>query len=373
MTTNNAHTTNPRTTGTPNPLLSIEHVSKSYGNVVALDDVSIDIRPNEFFALLGPSGCGKTTLLRSIAGFEAPDQGTITITDSHDQPTDLLSLPPNKRPVNLMFQSYALFPHMNVRKNIAYGLEREGLGKDEINERVDEVLETVALTDKAKARPNQLSGGQRQRVALARAIVKRPRLLLLDEPLSALDRKVRAEMQLELKRLQHEVGITFVVVTHDQEEAMSMADRIAVMHEGKVQQIADPVTLYTRPATVFVADFIGSGTLIAGTATSAFTADLPGGPVLPSVNPNGVTGDAMVMLRPEHVTITENTSTAPLAGTVVETHFYGGSSVTAVQIAGQESPVIARHPGAPKHTVGQSVALTWNPGDAIVLPRDGRS
>ncbi len=376
MTTNDAHTTHPRTTGMPEPLLSIEHVSKSYGNVVALDDVSIDIRPNEFFALLGPSGCGKTTLLRSIAGFEAPDQGTIFITDSSDEPTDLLALPPNKRPVNLMFQSYALFPHMNVRKNIAYGLEREGLGKDEINERVDEVLETVALTDKTKARPNQLSGGQRQRVALARAIVKRPRLLLLDEPLSALDRKVRAEMQLELKRLQHEVGITFVVVTHDQEEAMSMADRIAVMHEGKVQQIADPVTLYTRPATVFVADFIGSGTLIAGsatnTATSTFTADLPGSPVLPSVNPNGVTGPAVVMLRPEHVTITENTSAAPLAGTVVETHFYGGSSVTAVQIAGQDSPVISRHPGAPKHTVGQSVALTWNPGDAIVLPREQR-
>lgn len=359
------------------PLLSIEHVSKAYDSTIALDDVSIDIRPNEFFALLGPSGCGKTTLLRSIAGFEAPDSGSITINnDDGTHETNLLALPPNKRPVNLMFQSYALFPHMNVRKNIAYGLEREGMAKDEINARVDEVLDTVGLTDKAKARPNQLSGGQRQRVALARAIVKRPKLLLLDEPLSALDRKVRAEMQLELKRLQHEVGITFVVVTHDQEEAMSMADRIAVMHDGKVQQIADPVTLYTRPANVFVADFIGSGTLIPGTASDAgastFTADLPGSPALPSVNPNSINGPAMVMLRPEHVTITENTSAAPLAGSVVETHFYGGSSVTAVQIAGLDSPVIARHPGAPKHTVGQSVALTWNPGDAIVLPRNAQ-
>ena len=245
-----------------NALLRISGVSKAYGSTQALDDVSLDILPNEFFALLGPSGCGKTTLLRSIAGFEDPDAGTIVISDGLEGQQDLLALPPDRRPVNLMFQSYALFPHMNVRKNIAYGLEREGLPKDEVFTRVDEVLETVGLTDKAKARPAQLSGGQRQRVALARAIVKRPRLLLLDEPLSALDRKVRADMQLELKRLQHEVGITFVVVTHDQEEAMSMADRIAVMHDGRVQQIADPVTLYSRPANVFVADFVAAGALL---------------------------------------------------------------------------------------------------------------
>ena len=353
------------------PLLSIKHVSKTYDATVALDDVSIDIQPNEFFALLGPSGCGKTTLLRSIAGFEAPDTGTITIDDNAGS-TNLLALPPNKRPVNLMFQSYALFPHMNVRKNIAYGLEREGMAKDEINVRVDEVLETVGLTDKAKARPNQLSGGQRQRVALARAIVKRPKLLLLDEPLSALDRKVRAEMQLELKRLQHEVGITFVVVTHDQEEAMSMADRIAVMHEGRVQQVADPVTLYTRPANVFVADFIGSGTLIPGIARgdgarTAFTADVAGNPELPSINPNNVTGASTLMLRPEHVHVHTDTGAAALAGTVVETHFYGGSSVTAVQVAGLDTPVITRQPGAPSHHVGEAVALSWNADDAIIL------
>ena len=369
----NAHATNENGA---TPLLSIQHVSKAYHSTIALDDVSIDIRPNEFFALLGPSGCGKTTLLRSIAGFEAPDAGSITI-NNHDgtQETNLLALPPNKRPVNLMFQSYALFPHMNVRKNIAYGLEREGMAKDEINARVDEVLETVALTDKAKARPNQLSGGQRQRVALARAIVKRPKLLLLDEPLSALDRKVRAEMQLELKRLQHEVGITFVVVTHDQEEAMSMADRIAVMHDGRVQQVADPVTLYTRPANVFVADFIGSGTLIPGTASTAssrnepttFTADVAGKPQLPAINPNNVTGESILMLRPEHVRVHTNTAEAALAGTVVETHFYGGSSVTAVQIAGLDTPLTARQPGAPAHHVGEAVALSWNADDAIIL------
>jgi spermidine/putrescine ABC transporter ATP-binding subunit len=356
------------------PLLSISDVSKAYGPVTALDDVSIDIRPNEFFALLGPSGCGKTTLLRAIAGFEDPDSGAITINDAKHA-TNLLALPPNKRPVNLMFQSYALFPHMNVRKNIAYGLEREGLARDEITTRVDEVLETVGLQDKAKARPNQLSGGQRQRVALARAIVKRPKLLLLDEPLSALDRKVRAEMQLELKRLQHEVGITFVVVTHDQEEAMSMADRIAVMHEGRVQQIADPVTLYTRPVNVFVADFIGSGTLIPGQATTTsagttFTAAIAGNPVLPSINPNGVTGPATLMLRPEHVRISPSTDSAALAGTVVETHFYGGSSSTAVQIPGLEAPLLTRQPGAPAHHVGEAVALHWNADDAIMLAGD---
>ena len=362
--------TNMTMTTTTAPLLSIQHLSKAYGSTRAVDNVSIDIQPNEFFALLGPSGCGKTTLLRSIAGFEAPDSGSITI-DVDGTPTNLLALVPNRRPVNLMFQSYALFPHMNVRKNVAYGLEREGLAKDEIATRVDEVLETVGLTDKAKARPAQLSGGQRQRVALARAIVKRPKVLLLDEPLSALDRKVRAEMQLELKRLQHEVGITFVVVTHDQEEAMSMADRIAVMHEGQVQQIADPVSLYTRPANVFVADFIGSGSLIDGTAhQDTFTADLPGSPNLPATNPNSVQGRAKVMLRPEHVNLGTDTAGSALAGTVVETHFYGGSSITAVQIAGVDSPIIARHPGAPQFRVGEALAVTWSADDAIVVKDD---
>jgi len=365
-------------TDTVAPLLSISNVSKAYGTTVALENVSIEIRPNEFFALLGPSGCGKTTLLRSIAGFEDPDAGIITISNTDGaQATNLLALPPNKRPVNLMFQSYALFPHMNVHKNVAYGLEREGLDKAEIAQRVQEVLETVGLTDKAKSRPNQLSGGQRQRVALARAIIKRPKLLLLDEPLSALDRKVRAEMQLELKRLQHEVGITFVVVTHDQEEAMSMADRIAVMEGGQVQQIADPVTLYTRPANVFVADFIGSGTLIPGTASmqgaasaTTFTADIAGTPVLPAINPNNIIGRSTLMLRPEHVRLHGDTSGSALVGTVLETHFYGGSSVTAVQVPGLDPTFTTRQPGAPAHRVGESVALHWDANDAIIVASD---
>ena len=257
-------------------LLSIRNLSKRFGETVAVDDVSLDIQQNEFFALLGPSGCGKTTLLRSMAGFEQPDSGTITMPGTGGgSKVDLCALPPERRPINLMFQSYALFPHMSVAKNVAYGLEREGLPKDEVRSRVEEVLSTVGLTGKTKARPAQLSGGQRQRVALARAIVKRPRLLLLDEPLSALDRKVRAEMQLELKRLQHEVGITFVVVTHDQEEAMSMADRIAVMHDGRVQQVDTPVDLYQQPANTFVADFIGSSNSFTGTRTDDGV-DVPG-------------------------------------------------------------------------------------------------
>lgn len=340
-------------------LLTIAHVSKAYGSVVALDDVSIDIAANEFFALLGPSGCGKTTLLRAIAGFEDPDAGTITMAD-----TDLLALPPNKRPVNLMFQSYALFPHMNVRKNIAYGLEREGLPSAEITQRVDEVLEIVALTDKATARPQQLSGGQKQRVALARAIIKRPKLLLLDEPLSALDRKVRAEMQIELKRLQHEVGITFVVVTHDQEEAMSMADRIAVMHEGCVQQIADPVTLYSQPANAFVADFIGSGTLIHGHATASGFEAL--GRTLPAPATT-TTGPAVLLIRPENVTLRTDPAVAPLRGTVVETHFYGGSSTTSIAVPGLDTPVIASHAGAPSVHTGAEVGITWEPSAAVVI------
>jgi spermidine/putrescine transport system ATP-binding protein/putrescine transport system ATP-binding protein len=352
-------------------LLTIDHVSKAYGSIQALDDVTIDIRSNEFFALLGPSGCGKTTLLRCIAGFEEPDAGSITIDSTAGVATDLLALPPNKRPVNLMFQSYALFPHMNVQRNVAYGLEREGLPRSEVAARVGEVLETVGLTDKAKARPAQLSGGQRQRVALARAIVKRPRLLLLDEPLSALDRKVRAEMQLELKRLQHEVGITFVVVTHDQEEAMSMADTIAVMHNGRVQQVADPVTLYSRPANVFVADFIGDGTLIPGSAAGGTFTAL--GRTLPCANPASVSGPAVIMLRPESVAIAA--ASAPgvvLPGHVVETHFFGGTSTTVVRVTGLDAPVVVSSPGAPRHGVGDEVGMTWAAEDAVLIADPGR-
>ena len=334
-------------------------MSRSFGDVVALDDVSLEIASNEFFALLGPSGCGKTTLLRILAGFEEPDAGSVTLLGD-----DLLRLPPHRRPVNLMFQSYALFPHMSVERNVAYGLERDGVDKQETRRRVGEVLETVGLTDQARRRPQQLSGGQRQRVALARAIVKRPRMLLLDEPLSALDKKVRAEMQRELKRLQHEVGITFAVVTHDQEEAMSMADRIAVMHLGRIQQVAPPVTLYREPGNVFVADFIGESNLFRGVRTARGVAvdglgDLPGEGKVAEGQP------AHLLIRPEVVRL--GATDAVLTGRVVDSSFYGDSAFLVVQVADQEIMVRASYSEYLSATAQEHVSLGWRPDEAQIL------
>ncbi len=235
------------------PIVRIEQVTKTFGEYPAVENVSLDIARNELFALLGPSGCGKTTLLRMLAGFERPSAGRILIDGE-----DMTAVPPNRRPVNMVFQSYAVFPHMSVAENVAYGLRVDGTPADQVRPRVAAALEMVRLAGYAARMPDQLSGGQRQRVALARALVKRPKVLLLDEPLSALDRKLREDMQLELVRLQHEVGITFVMVTHDQEEALSMANRVAVMDAGRVLQVADPRTLYENPTHRFVADFIGT-------------------------------------------------------------------------------------------------------------------
>lgn len=292
--------------------LNIAAVSKRYGDVQALDNVSIEIRENEFFALLGPSGCGKTTLLRALAGLESLDSGVVTLANE-----DLLSVPANKRPVNLMFQSYALFPHLNVYDNVAYGLRREKLDKVKIEQRVGDVLKTVGLIDQKDRRPSQLSGGQMQRVALARAIVKRPKILLLDEPLSALDKKVRSEMQLELKRLQHEAGITFIFVTHDQEEAMSIANRIALMDKGKVVQIATPVEMYSAPKTKFVADFIGTSNLFAGAlASGSITVK---GKSLPTPATQLAAGaKAVLVVRPEDIELGTN---GTISGTLVSSNF----------------------------------------------------
>jgi spermidine/putrescine ABC transporter ATP-binding subunit len=348
-------------------LLDVVGVSRSFGDVVALDDVSLSIAENEFFALLGPSGCGKTTLLRAVAGFEQPDRGAILLGG-----VDLLGLPPNKRPVNLMFQSYALFPHMTVERNVAYGLERERLSKDDVRRRTGEVLETVGLTGLAKRRPKQLSGGQRQRVALARAIVKRPRLLLLDEPLSALDRKVRAEMQLELKRLQHEVGITFVVVTHDQEEAMSMADRIAVLADGRVQQVASPVEMYRRPANLFVADFIGTSNQFAGKVEGGVFVSDELGPLPATAYETGASRRAQLVVRPEEVRLSlvegadETHDDAVVRGVVVDVQFKGGSSHVAVDVPGRERPFLVSVPGTTSADRGAQVALSWTA--AVVVP-----
>jgi ABC-type Fe3+/spermidine/putrescine transport system ATPase subunit len=239
------------------PIVRIEGVTKRFGAITAVDKVDLVIERGELFALLGSSGCGKTTLLRLLAGFETPDAGRLIIDGQ-----DMTGVPPHHRPINMMFQSYALFPHMNVADNVGYGLRREGLPKAEIATRVAAVLEQVRLSDYAARRPAQLSGGQRQRVALARALVKRPKLLLLDEPLAALDRKLREGTRFEMVRLQEELGLTFVMVTHDQEEAMSMASRLAVMDLGRIAQVGTPHEVYERPRSRFVADFIGIANIL---------------------------------------------------------------------------------------------------------------
>ncbi len=241
------------------PLARFDAVSKHFSGVTAVDGVSLDIYQGEFFALLGPSGCGKTTLLRMLAGFEAPDAGRILLDGE-----DLTGVPPHRRPVNMMFQSYALFPHLTVAGNVAFGLKQDGLPKQEVNARIAEMLALLRLEGLEARKPHQLSGGQRQRVALARALVKRPRVLLLDEPLAALDKKLRGETQFELMRLRERLGLTFVIVTHDQEEAMTVADRIGVMNQGRLIQVATPAEIYEQPNSRWVAGFIGDVNLIEG-------------------------------------------------------------------------------------------------------------
>ncbi len=244
--------------------MRLSGITKRFGDFTAVDDLNLDIYEGEFFSLLGPSGCGKTTTLRMIAGFEEPTRGEISVAGEQVQ-----GVPPYRRPVNTVFQSYAIFPHLNVFDNVAFGLRRAKVSKDEVASRVTAACEMVQLVGFEKRKPGMLSGGQQQRVALARALVNRPKVLLLDEPLGALDLKLRKEMQLELKSLQEEVGITFVYVTHDQEEALTMSDRIAVMNQGKVQQLAGPTTLYETPANRFVAGFIGQTNVFSGTVEAA--------------------------------------------------------------------------------------------------------
>ena len=245
------------------PYISFENVTKKFGDFIAVNDLSLVIYEREFFALLGASGCGKSTLLRMLAGFDEPTAGRIMLDGQ-----DMKGIPPYRRPVNMMFQSYALFPHMTVENNIAFGLKQEGMPKPEIDKRVKEMLELVKLEQFSKRKPHQLSGGQRQRVALARSVAKRPKVLLLDEPLGALDKKLREETQFELMDLQQELGLTFVVVTHDQEEAMTMADRIAIMDKGKVVQVATPAEVYEAPASRFIADFVGTVNMFEGKVTA---------------------------------------------------------------------------------------------------------
>ncbi|WP_328837804.1 ABC transporter ATP-binding protein [Methylobrevis albus] len=303
----------------------------------ALDDVSLEIRANEFFTLLGPSGCGKTTLLRLVAGFEHPTAGTIRLDG-----TDILPLPPHRRPVNTVFQSYALFPHLTVAENVAFGLERLGRPAAEVKDRVAAMIALVRLGGLERRKPAQLSGGQQQRVAFARALAPAPRLLLLDEPLSALDLKLRREMQGELKRLQRETGVTFVLVTHDQEEALAMSDRIAVMRAGKVLQLGAPAEIYDRPATRFVADFIGEANIVAGARV--------GSPA------------PFVAIRPERTTIAP-AGAAGLAATVTAVTFLGSDTLYDMELAGGGAMRARLREPVPGLAPGASVTAGW-PADA---------
>ena len=318
--------------------LKIDNVKKTFttpegGTVHALDDVSLDINAGEFFVMLGPSGCGKTTLLRSIAGLEYPDSGTITLDGQR-----IDDIPAYSRPVNTVFQSYALFPHMTVGENIAFGLEMEGLNKKDIEKRVEDSLAQVKLDGLDKRRPSQLSGGQQQRVALARALAKKPKVLLLDEPLSALDLKLRRGMQIELKRLQQDTGITFVFVTHDQEEAMSMGDRIAVFKDGKIVQLDTPREIYRRPVNAFVADFIGETNLLEGSATTDGV-NLPGGGFISrtAIAPDcsvPANGSITIAIRPEDFEVVE--SGGAITGTVRDVIFTGDSVRIHTEVGGTE-------------------------------------
>ena len=288
------------------PLIRFEGVTKRYGDFTAIDNLTLDIYEREFYALLGPSGCGKTTLLRLLAGFEAPSEGRILIGGN-----DISHIPPNQRPVNMMFQSYALFPHMSVEKNIGFGLKQEGRSKAEIAERVEEMLTLVQLQEFAKRKPHQLSGGQRQRVALARSLAKNPKLLLLDEPLGALDKKLRERTQFELMNLQEKLGVTFMIVTHDQEEAMTVASRIAIMDKGIVAQVDTPAMIYEAPKNRYVSDFIGDVNFIEGKVTAQqgeeVTLHSVGGNdyIMQSDKPLETGSTAWLSIRPEKITVSK--------------------------------------------------------------------
>jgi spermidine/putrescine transport system ATP-binding protein len=325
-------------------VIELRGVTKRYGAQQALSPIDLEIAEGEFFCLLGPSGCGKTTTLNLIGGFVAPTTGTILI---RDKPVE--RLPPHRRPVNTVFQSYALFPHMSVRDNVAFGLKMARVPKSEAGQRVEEALHLVGLQQLGDRLPGQLSGGQQQRVAVARALVNRPAVLLLDEPLGALDLKLRKRLQVELSQIHREIGTTFVYVTHDQEEAMSMATRIAVMNEGRVEQVGEPSAIYYRPSSRFVADFIGESNFIGGSS-------------------NG----SVLMVRPESIRISTERREG-LKGRVLQTSFLGNQTRVAVACDGVEAPVLASLFGREQMAErelnpDQEVTLWWEPDDAVQLP-----
>jgi putrescine transport system ATP-binding protein len=373
------------------PYVRIERVTKKFGGFTAVDDVSLEIHRGEIFCLLGGSGSGKTTLLRMLAGFEQPTSGALYI-----EGQDMSGVPPYARPVNMMFQSYALFPHMSVERNVAFGLEQERLARAEIRRRVGEMLELVRMGSLAARKPHQLSGGQRQRVALARALVKRPKLLLLDEPLAALDRKLREHTQFELLAIQERLGVTFVVVTHDQQEAMTLATRMGVMSQGRIVQVGTPAEIYERPATRLVADFIGNVNLFEGRVIGARDAggtvriacpELGEVEVCPSVEgPTPALGDPLadvpagaavwVAIRPEKIELSSEPASNSealnrVSGSVREVGYRGEVSVLLVQIPSGRLVRVTR-PNAGREGVrrparDEAVSLSWHRTSPVVL------
>ena len=348
---------------TENGSVELIGVTKRFGTVTAVDTIDVHVRPGEFLSLLGPSGCGKTTTLQMLAGFEEPDEGQIKISG-----TAVQGVPPHKRDVNTVFQNYALFPHMSVSENVAYGLRQKKVDKAEIGRRVGEALEMVKMSKLANRKPREMSGGQQQRVALARALVNRPSLLLLDEPLGALDRKLREEMQIELKLLQSQVGITFIFVTHDQDEALSMSDRIAVMLDGRVEQLADPDTIYDHPATAFVAGFIGKQNFFDGTSRDAGrTVEGDGWTIRSALEPVGAIegGAALAAVRPEAIAVSDERppdGQNAIAGTLASISHLGDVIQFVVLTPGRKE-IIARlpRPRAPRLEVGNDVWCSWDP------------
>jgi spermidine/putrescine transport system ATP-binding protein len=370
-------------TGASDPSVRLERVTKRFGDFTAVREMELDIPRGQFFTMLGPSGCGKTTTLRMVAGFEEPSEGRVLLDGE-----DVTALPAFKRPTNTVFQSYALFPHRSVEQNVAFGLQRQKVDKAEIRRRVAEELERVGLAVEAKRRPSQLSGGQQQRVALARALVNRPAVLLLDEPLGALDLKLRKQLQVELKRIQREVGITFIYVTHDQEEALTMSDRIAVMNRGVVEQVSDPETVYERPATTFVAGFIGVSNLMPGQVISANGAGaqlrLDAGPTVRTPDAAGATSGerAHAVVRPEKLVLTPAGETGPEGRPSVEgqveSSLYLGTATQMVVRLGDGTRMTVLVPNADAEArrdlpaAGDGARLSWS-DENIHIVREGQS
>ena len=351
-------------------LLSLQHIKKDFGEGEVLSDISLDVHRGEFVTLLGASGCGKTTTLRIISGLETADEGRVLLGGR-----DMTDLPPEKRPVNTVFQSYALFPHMNVERNVAYGLRLRGMDKRAIDKRVREMLELVQMSEHAGRMPSQLSGGQRQRIAIARALALEPELLLLDEPLGALDLQLRRQMQVELKRLQKQLGITFIYITHDQEEAVNMSDRIAVMRAGRFEQIGTPEEIYDAPMTRYVAQFIGRSTILTGTVTAvngdtAVIEDENGRYPADASRARLTPGEACELcVRTERMRV----SRTPVSGfalpcTVKEARYAGGSVLTYVTMAGgAEAVATGEERMADAAQPSDTVYLCWNPAQAAVI------